>query len=74
LLAGFAEGFALATDLVTGDFLAAGLRRAFFLRAFLEREVIVRETCVQQSLLRAGASRFKSALIGFGQSDPIRDR
>jgi hypothetical protein len=40
----------------------------------LEREFIVWETCVQQSRRRAGASRFKSALIGFGQSAPIRDR
>ena len=49
-------------------------KAAGFLRAGLEREFIVWETCVQQSRRRAGAARFKSALIGFGQSDPIRDR
>jgi hypothetical protein len=61
------------------DFLVAGLRRADFLRADfltagLEREFIVWETCVQQSRRRASASGFNSALIGFGQSAPIRDR
>jgi hypothetical protein len=61
------EGFALAAV-----FLVFGLRRAE------EREVIVWETCVQRSQWRGsqwlGSARFKSALSGFGQSAPIRDK
>jgi hypothetical protein len=73
------EGFALTMDFLAADFLVLGLRRAGllgagFFKADLEREVILWETCVQQARRRAGASRFKSALIGFGQSAPIRDR
>ncbi|WP_369292610.1 pentapeptide repeat-containing protein [Bradyrhizobium yuanmingense] len=56
------------------DFLRAVLFKADLFKADLEREFIVWETCVQQSRRQAGASRFKRALIGFGQSAPIRDR
>ncbi|WP_370128764.1 hypothetical protein [Bradyrhizobium yuanmingense] len=52
----------------------ADLFKADLFKADLEREFIVWETCVQQSRRQAGASRFKRALIGFGQSAPIRDR
>jgi hypothetical protein len=45
-------------------------------RAEEEREVILFETCVQSKRRRnpSGTATFKSALIGIGQSAPIRDR
>jgi hypothetical protein len=66
----------LAVDCAVG-FLAVDLRWSDCLRRTEEeREVILFKTCVQ-SKLRRNASRtatFKSALIGIGESAPIRDR
>ncbi|WP_370157555.1 pentapeptide repeat-containing protein [Bradyrhizobium yuanmingense] len=61
-------------DFLRADLFKADLFKADLFKADLEREFIVWETCVQQSRRQAGASRFKRALIGFGQSAPIRDR
>jgi hypothetical protein len=50
----------------------AGLRRAD-----VEREVILFETCVQPERRvrgEGGTATFKRALIGIGESAPIRDR
>jgi hypothetical protein len=43
-------------------------------RADVERDVILFETCVQPEQRWEGPARFKSALIGIGDSAPIRDR
>jgi hypothetical protein len=55
-----------------------GLLSAGFLSEGLEREVILFETCVQPNVLRrqneGGTARLKRALIGIGDSAPIRDR
>jgi hypothetical protein len=61
---------------------AAGLRVAFVLRVTEEREVILLETCVQKSRAKKaggtarlrGISSLKRALIGIGDSAPIRDK
>jgi hypothetical protein len=55
---------------------AAGLREAFVLRSAEEREVILLETCVQKSRARkaGGTASLKRALIGIGDSAPIRDK
>jgi len=54
---------------LAADFVGFGLRRAD-----VERAVIVLETCVQAGGNKGGAARFKSALIGIGESAPIRDK
>jgi hypothetical protein len=63
-------GLALAQDLaedldLLADDLEFGLRRAD-----VEREVIVSGTCVQPER----TAKFKRALIGIGESAPIRDK
>jgi hypothetical protein len=56
----------LAEDLdLLADDLEFGLRRAD-----VEREVIVSGTCVQPER----TAKFKRALIGIGESAPIRDK
>jgi hypothetical protein len=47
---------------------------AFGLRTGAERGVIVFETCVQGGGNKGGPARFKRALIGIGESAPIRDK
>jgi hypothetical protein len=54
---------------LAADLLEVGLRRAD-----VERDVILFETCVQPEQRWEGPARFKSALIGIGDSAPIRDR
>jgi hypothetical protein len=54
---------------LAADFVEFGLRRAD-----VEREAIVLETCVQPERIFFGAARLKHALIGIGESAPIRDR
>jgi hypothetical protein len=61
-------GLVLAEDLMAdllADDLGFGLRRAD-----VEREVIVSGTCVQPER----TAKFKRALIGIGESAPIRDK
>jgi len=59
-------------------FLPFGLWVAGLRRADVEREDICLETCVQSERLWVrsvnGTARFKRALIGIGESAPIRDR
>jgi hypothetical protein len=66
LIAGLdlAQDFAGDLDLLADD-LEFGLRRAD-----VEREVIVSGTCVQPER----TAKFKRALIGIGESAPIRDK
>jgi len=52
------------------DFLGAGLSVFDLRRADVAREFILSGTCVQPERWR----EFKSALIGIGESAPIRDR
>ena len=64
---------------LAADFLMSGLRWAVGLRrADEEREFILFETCIQPERPRwpldGGTSTFKRALIGIGESAPIRDR
>jgi hypothetical protein len=64
---------------LAADLAEVGLRWAVDLRrAGMEREVIWFETCVQSERQRVrnegGTANFKSALIGIGESAPIRDR
>jgi hypothetical protein len=59
----------LVEDLLVEDLLAGDLE--FVLRrADVEREVIVSGTCVQPER----TAKFKRALIGIGESAPIRDK
>jgi hypothetical protein len=68
-----AEDF-VAEDFVAEDFVAedlpAGDLEFDLRRADVEREVIVSGTCVQPER----TVKFKRALIGIGESAPIRDK
>jgi hypothetical protein len=62
-------GLGLAEDFVAEDLLADDLEFGLR-RADVEREVIVSGTCVQPER----TAKFKRALIGIGESAPIRDK
>jgi hypothetical protein len=66
----------LAAEFLATDFLGVGLRWEVGLRrAGVEREVILFGPVVAFQLpSEGGTSTFKRALIGIGESAPIRDR